>query len=235
MFYRLSRFSGAHRMLRHVAYAILWRTPRSIKEGCLHFYLRRRLPYRLVRQGDTVIQIGAPWDIAKSGRSRFIHFLRRVGPDGRVVVIEPDEENVAYLRHYAHQYAIKNLTIVPKGAWNSKARLRFMRDPENPASNLVQEVFDSERSDSDRFAASEIEVDRLDNIAVELGLDQIRLVSVTTNGAENQIFDGMSGIQNNVSYVATIGDSGLYPKLQSYGYEQFGGDDRGFTFARSTG
>jgi len=232
MFYTLSRFSRVHRALRKAAYSILWPTPRFIKEPLLHLYLGRRLPYSAVSLGDTVIQIGAPWDILKSGRSRFIHFLRKVGPHGRVVVIEPDAHNVKCLHEYVAKRGIKNLTIVPKGVWSSKTRLRFLSDPENPASNLVEDVMDSKRTDYDRFNVSEIEVDTLDDIVDEVGCEKVALVSITSNGSENQILEGMAKLQENLVYIATIGEESLYPALSKYGYRRFGGDDRGYTFKK---
>ena len=233
MLYKLSRFSLVHRALRKVAYSVLWTTPRWIKEPLLHAYLGGRLPYSAVSAGDTVIQIGAPWDILKSGRSRFIHFLRKVGPKGRVIVVEPDAHNVKCLREYVASHGINNLTIVPKGAWNSKTTLRFLVDPENPASNLVEDVLDSKRTDCGRFNVSEIEVDTLDNIIHESNSGDVRLVSITTNGSENQILAGMVKVQEKLLYIATIGEASDYPALLSYGYAEFGGDDRGYTFKKN--
>ena len=180
-----------------------------------------------------MIQIGAPWDILKSGRSRFIHFLRRVGPTGQVVVLEPDATNVSHLQDYVERNGIKNLTIVPAGAWNRKTRLRFLIDPENPASNLVEDLFDSDRTDLGRFKASEIDVNTLDNVSATLKLGPIRMVSITTNGSENQILEGMKNLQESVEYIATIDKFEAYPLLETYGYKPFGGDDRGYTFRRS--
>jgi FkbM family methyltransferase len=232
MFYRLSRFSPLHRMLRAMAYGVLWRLPAPVKESALHAVLGRRLPYSAVQPGDTVIQIGAPWDILKSGRSRFIHFSRRVGPTGRVVVIEPDPTNVQHLREYIAQRGIGNVTIVPKGAWSHPTRLRFLVDPSNPASNLVEDVLDSKRTDLGRFQSSEIEVDTVDQIAQGLGLDRIRMVSITSNGSENRILEGMRAVQQSVEFIATIGEYEEFPLLAAYGYAPFGDDDRGYTFRK---
>lgn len=54
-------------------------------------------PYSLIRSGDTVVQVGAPRDLLRAGRSRAIHFARLVGT-GRVVVVEPDPENCIALQ-----------------------------------------------------------------------------------------------------------------------------------------
>ncbi|MES0872504.1 FkbM family methyltransferase [Sinimarinibacterium thermocellulolyticum] len=234
MLYTLSRFSPLHRMLRKLAYTVLWRLPGPFKEWALHAILGRRLPYRVVEAGDTVIQIGAPWDILKSGRSRFIHFLRRVGPTGRVVVIEPDPTNVHHLREYVAQRGIRNLTIVPKGAWSHPTRLRFLVDPSNPAANLVEDVLDSTRTDLGRFQSSEIEVDTVDRIASDLGLHPVRMVSITSNGSENRILEGMREVQRSAEFIATIGEYRRFPLLAEYGYVPFGGDDRGYTFRKQS-
>lgn len=230
MLYRLSRHSRLHNTLRKIGYAVLWRLP----EGPLYAvgtWLRRcRLPYRLVRPGATVVQLGAPWDTLRAGRSRAVHFARLVGPAGRVIVLEPDADSVAALRAFIARHRLDNVTIVAKGAWSRVGELDFLRDPQHPAANLVAAFYASERSDRDQFERTTIAVDRLDSVLGAAGIERVDLLSITTNGSENDILEGMSGYSGRVCYVATIGALSQYPALARLGFVKFGDDDRGTTF-----
>ena len=230
MLYRLNRFSRAHRILRRFAYALLWRLPDRVKWPVMGMLLRNRLPYRLLRPGDIVVQIGAPWDLLRAGRSRAIHFSRTVGVNGRVLVVEPDPDNVRELNGFIARRGITNITVVPLGVWSKKTTLRFLVDRANPAANLVEDVLDSKRRDLDRFHVTEIEVDTLENILRREGFPVPTLVSITTNGSESEILKGMEGLARQVAYIATITDEAELPKLRALNFSKCGGDDRGYTF-----
>ena len=64
------------------------------------------------------------------------------------------------------------MTIVPLGAWNEKTTLRFLTDPDHPAANLVESVFDYSRSDRERFDVIEINVDSLESILLQHDVKQ---------------------------------------------------------------
>lgn len=233
MFYRFSRFSPIHRALRRVAYAVLVPLPVSVKYGALGAVLSRRLPYRLVKSGSTVVQVGAPWDVLQAGRSRAVHLARMVGPSGRVIVLEPEPRSAQALRVFCSRNGFGNVIIVEKGAWGRRDRLRFLEDPNHPAANLVESVKDPARSDLGSFNVIEIEVDTLDDILEGLGVSETLLVSITTNGSEDEILSGMARIAGRVRYIATIGEAKSHPLLGAYGFGRLGGDDRGYTYCRS--
>lgn len=230
MFYRLSRFSFLHRVLRKIAYKVLWNIPDGIKWPALNAFLRFRLPYRLVKPGDVVVQIGAPWDLLKAGRSRGVHLARAAGKSGKVIIVEPDLENVAALEQFVKRRGLSNIIIAPVGAWSCKTRLRFLVDRQNPAANLVEDVVDSERNDLTRFEVTEIAVDSIENILRQYKLPVPKLISITTNGSENEILKGMVTLASKLSYIATIGDETEIPMLRNLGFSRFGGDDRGWTY-----
>jgi hypothetical protein len=94
----LSRHSALHHAIRRLAYALLSRVPDRLKYAVGTAWRRIRLPYRLLRAGDVVIQIGAPRDTLLAGRSRSAHFAGLIGQGGRVLVIEPEEQNLSALR-----------------------------------------------------------------------------------------------------------------------------------------
>lgn len=231
MYYRLSRFSTVHHALRKAAYAVLWRLPDGFKYAVGSLWRRFRLPYRLLGPGDVVIQIGAPWDTLRAGRSRAVHFARRVGDAGRVIAIEPAPDNVTALEQFARRNRLASLSVIPKGAWSRKARLRFLVNPEHPASNLVEEVWDAEEQrDRSRYDATEIEVDTVDAMAP--GQGPVRLLSITTNGSELEILKGAARTLQRIEYVSVI-----TPRadeiLKAHGFSAFGHDDRGYTYRRT--
>jgi FkbM family methyltransferase len=232
MFYRLSRFSFAHNLVRKAAYAVLWRLPDGIKYGFGGLWRRFRLPYRLLQPGDTVIQIGAPWDTLRAGRSRAVHFARFVGHSGRIVVVEPAEENVAALKAFADRNALTEMAIVPRGAWSKATRLRFLVNPAHPASNLVEEVCDDRERDRSAYQVTEIEVDTIDSVAQALDLKPVKLLSITTNGSELEILAGAARTLERVEYVSIITKAGD-AILRKHGFSPAGHDDRGYLYRRA--
>ena len=118
MLYKLSRHSKLHNFLRVGMNNVLWRVPVPIKYGVGLSSRKIRLPYKLLEEGDTVIQIGAPWDILRAGRSRSIYFSKLVGKTGKVIVFEADLNNVKNLQQFINDHGISNMTVIPMGAWN---------------------------------------------------------------------------------------------------------------------
>ena len=87
MLYKLSRFSRVHTVLRRCGYAVLGLLPLQWRYRLGRAARHHRLPYKLLKQGDTVVQIGAPWDLLRMGRSRSMHFSYFVGDSGHVLIV----------------------------------------------------------------------------------------------------------------------------------------------------
>ncbi len=232
MFYRLSRFSRVHVLLRRVMNQVLWRLPFGLKYAVGGWLRSFRLPYRLVSAGDTVVQVGAPWDLLEAGRSRAWHFARRVGPTGRVVVIEPGEENVRCLKRRVREHDKVRVSVVAKGAWSKPCVLRFLVKPGHPAANIVEEVWRDERTAREDYEATEITVDSLQNMLGELGIDEITLLSITTNGSEGEILKGLGHYADRTRYLSMISTARYAAELRSMGFKTLGADDRGITMHR---
>src|SRR5690606_31208761 len=129
----------AYRAASRPAALALQHTPDGVKYGIGEWMRRSKMPYSVVRPGDVVVQVGAPRDLGRAGRSRSVYFLRRVGPGGRVVVFEPDLESASYLEEYAARNGLgARLIMVRKGAWSRDDTLTFLSNPNHPASNLVK-------------------------------------------------------------------------------------------------
>jgi FkbM family methyltransferase len=233
MLYKVSRFSLIHNVLRVLMNHVLWRLPVFLKYGIGGAIRRGNLPYNLLNTGDTVVQIGAPWDLLKAGRSRAIHFARIVGPKGLVVVIEPDPKNIEELNNFKDKYNFENIIIVPSGAWDKNTRLRFLINDKHPASNLVEEAHNETKFSLDKYRAVEIDVSSLDNILTEYNIPSVDLLSITTNGSEKQILDGVESYINNVTYISIIGDPNEFPRIYDYNFKLKGEDDRGLLFEKN--
>lgn len=232
MLYKLSRHSKVHNLLRVTVNSILWKLPVSVKYGVGFSSRKVRLPYKLIGEGDTVIQIGAPWGLLQAGRSRSIYFSKLVGKSGQVIVFEADLNNVKNLREFLVRQGISNIKVIPLGAWNKATKLRFLINDKHPAANLVEEVFDDSRKDLKDFRAVEIDVDSIDNVLDTLSLGEIKLLSITSNGSEEEILQGASKTQEKVEYISIIGDPQDFPKIEAYQFRQIGEDDRGYLYQK---
>lgn len=212
--------------------------PYSLKYGLANRFKRRKYPYALLRDSDVVVQVGAPRDLLAAGRSRAVHFARIVR-NGRVVVVEPDPDNCAALKKLISS---KNLSdrvkLVEMGAWSEASELEFLTSPAHPAANVLMSVkdIDPELMRERNYSMIRVPVARLDDILEELDIlpTEIRMVSITVNGAEPQIIQGMNGLMSSgVEYIALAETAEGYPKMmKEFGYRTVAVDDRGFTFTR---
>jgi hypothetical protein len=90
------------------------------------------LPRELrVNKGDCMVQVGTP-------RIRTIDRLSKsVGETGRIIVIEPEKGNVETLASFIESNSLKNVTLIPKAAWNQKGLHRFSIAKGNSDHRLV--------------------------------------------------------------------------------------------------
>lgn len=230
MLYKLNRLSLLHKIIRAISYFLLRVIPSKYLWLIFHSYLKNKAPYKYLSDGDVVIQIGFPSDILKTGRSRAVHFAMKVGARGRVLVVEPDLDNVILAKEFIKKNNLKNIIIEPIGAWSHRTTLSFLIDRNNPASNLIKETWDESRSDSNRFDEVTINVDSLDEIALRNDIENPKLLSITANGSENEILKGAPGLLRKVQFISLIGDVSNIHELKSLKIESVVDDDRGATF-----
>ncbi|HSJ09655.1 MAG TPA: FkbM family methyltransferase [Longimicrobiales bacterium] len=230
---------GELKMARRAFNAVAGHVPYRIKYAVGGRMRRRKHPYCLIRDGDTVVQVGAPRDLVHSGRSRAVHFARFVG-SGVVIVMEPDPASARALEDYARRHGLgERMRIVSVGGWDKPTNLGFLSSDEHPAANIVEELEDRVAEDfqSRGYRRIVIPVDTVDNVVREAGESTPRLVSITTNGAEKEILRGMQDtMAAGCPYIslAVTGDD-YVPHMRELGYELIAFDDRGFTFSRSVG
>ncbi len=197
---------------------------------------RRKLPYAIIRDGDVVVQVGAPRDLLHAGRSRALHFTRMVG-GGKTIVVEPDPDNAAHFQAYVNKHHLESRTLLfAVGAWNKQTDLVYYTNPNHPASNVVEDV--ARLSDQEVAAAGyvkvTIKVDSLDNLLARANVRAPRLVSITTNGSEIPILEGMTRLlAEGLAYISVAPPRPeLIPYIEKLGFTYAARDDRGYFFTR---
>jgi FkbM family methyltransferase len=210
--------------------------PFSIKYGIASRLRKKKFPYRVIQNGDVVIQVGAPKDTLLAGRSRAMNFLQLVGK-GKVLVIEPDQTNCDALRSFSKRYVLTDRLIVCQmGAWSVAGELQFLSNPDHPATNILKVV---QRAEGDAqpeagYNSVTVSVDTLDNILAASELPKPRLISITANGAEPEILRGLAKtLTMNIPYISLAATGPGYIQLMSeLNYDLVAYDDRGYTFCR---
>lgn len=213
--------------------------PASVKYRMSKTRRRGKYPYRLLGDDDLAVQVGAPRDILWAGRSRAIH-LAMATDRGRVLICEPDPENIKAMRAFLKENRLEDRVILaPVGAWKSDGELTFMSSANHPAANLLLDIGEEIDMPEDlrrkrNYQEIKIPVKTLDQLLEEYGLPTPRLISITTNGAEIQIVEGMKKtLEAGLPYIslASTGE-GFHEYMDTLGYRYIARDDRGYTFER---
>ena len=233
-----------HEALRRSYNFVMSMVPASAKYALGEARRRKRLPYRIVEDGDIVVQAGAPWDLIESGRSRAIYFARLVGR-GKVVVAEPDPESCDRLRAFLAREKLEERVHIFEGAlWREAGEGTFLSSPLHPAASLLVDSDDmakigAKEMEQRKYRQITVPLDTLDNVLERFEAGLPKLISVTTNGSELAIIDGMTAyIQRGVEFIS-LAETGIAPgqylrHMEELGYTCVSRDDRGFTFRRTS-
>ena len=165
-----------------------------------------------------------------------MYFSLFVGNRGRVFVLEPDEGSVRTFKSIADKRNISNLHFSQLAAWSEEARLTIYVDDNHPASNFSEGSKDYDEKRMQDYRAVEMPADSLDNILTGKGIDRVDLVSITTNGAERNILQGMRSLMSaGLPYIClAVTGEGYIEMMREYGYQLVSHDDRGFTFSQDS-
>lgn len=161
---------------------------------------------RALKPGDTAVQAGVAMRTKKDSvawydNSSYLWAIaKRVGPNGRVIVIEPDPINLEKLKSVVADSPFScEFTFVQKALFRRKDKGNFLI-AHRTSWNRIDNVHDSKdwKYSDDNFSGRKIDVelDTLDNILNELDLTaaQISYVCLTINGAEYDALLGMEQI-----------------------------------------
>lgn len=196
------------------------------------------IPYSLIETDDVVVQIGAPADLLKVGRSRSAYFMNLVSGNGKLVVMEPDSDNCRAMEAYGARNGFSDrLIVVNAGAWSSDTTLSFYESKKHPASAVMVELSEATPEEMRRrgYHRVDVPVTTVDKVFAEHGLPLPKVISITTNGAELEILRGMSDMlaKGGPEYISLAVTGDRYAEsMVEFGYEYLGDDDRGFTFRR---
>lgn len=128
--------------------------------------------YRQLQPGDTVVDAGAfPGDYT-------LFAAGRVGPEGKVIALEPDEKNRKRFQKNIEKSGYSNIEVVPKGLWNEETTLSVTA--QGVASTIHEE------------GSLQIEVCPLDRILHDLDVKQIDVLKMDIEGAELEALQGAS-------------------------------------------
>lgn len=231
------RYRRSHRHALHRAFGLDGEPrppphPVPVKHGLIDVVRRRNLPYRLLGPTSVAIQVGAPQDTRRSGRSRALTFARRTSPFGRVLVVEPDKTSADQFRRSAARYGLSHVEVACVAAWHEHTTLTMEIGPQHPATNFTVRSTDYAPAELTRFRAAKVEAMPVDDLVDKERLSHVNLISISTNGAEPEILRGLRRtLARDRPYICLARTADSYADLMDeIGYELVGDDDRGFTF-----
>ncbi len=224
-----------HRISVKVFNRLMRYVPFGAKYGLGKWRRKNRFPYKLIEEGKTVVQVGAPIDTLGSGRSRAMYFTLFAGNKGKAVIVEPDGASQKMFESHKTKRDLSQINFVNQGAWSEPKTLRFYIDPSHPATNFTEGVRNYSKEEMAAYELIELDADTIDNILDRLKINDPYLVSITTNGAEPEILKGLEkSMKRGLTFIALARTGEKYIELMnSYGYELYAHDDRGYTFKKS--
>jgi len=151
-----------------------------------------------LQKGDTVIDAGASWGF------NTVDFSRKVGNKGRIVAIEPDERSLVILRKNIELNGCKNVTIVKKGLWSEKGKMKLYLKELCAATSLV---LPGGQASSKVTGTIQVEVDTLDSILEELKIDKVALLKLNIEGAEIEALKGIDRVISKNDDIKVVLDS----------------------------
>jgi FkbM family methyltransferase len=160
------------------AQGMLWKRSHRYVNGYWlgHFELEIQAAIaRILSPGDFFLDVGA-----NAGLLSLVA-LRKIGPHGKCVSLDPDPANCQNMAELARLNALTNWVIVQKAAAESPGKLRFATaSAGNPTGHLAREGESANTFD--------VDVTTVDEISREHGAP--RLVKVDVEGAEVRVLRG---------------------------------------------
>jgi len=144
-----------------------------------------------LKKGDTVIDVGANVGMFT------IKASLSVGEKGKVIAIEPVEENFRVLRRNIEYHRCDNVILLNKACGNRKGKSIMLISLLSGTHQLKSVGKDPE------FFKKEVEVDTdtLDNICKEIGISRIDFLKIDVEGAE---MDVLKGAEESLNFTRNI-------------------------------
>ncbi len=200
----------------------------SIEEIFLSDQYRRN--YRF-SQGDVIVDAGA------NIGAYTVLAASNVGSTGRVVSIEPEKNNLNYLKRNIAMNGLGNVVVVKKGAWSKKRTLKLYLISDNIMAHTMI-VKKSKRHVN-------VPVETIDAICRSNGLDHVDFIKMDIEGAEIEAVKGMhtlskSKLRMAIAAYHPIGDGQkayekVIPYLRANGFTVNMDPKEYFVYAENTG
>ncbi len=128
-----------------------------------------------INPGDIVIDAGA------NIGGFTIQAAKKVGDNGKVIAIEPDEKNMEVLKMNVEANGLKNVVFVQKGLWSHSGDLELMINTRQGEHSFI---INDDFSKYDDIIKINVEVETLDNLMEELNIGKVDFVKMDIEGAE---------------------------------------------------
>jgi len=189
-----------------------------------------------ISPGDIVIDAGA------NIGGFTIQAALKAGPTGKVIAIEPDDENIKTLKRNIAHNNLNNVIIIKKALWSEKCTKDF-HISHRPGEHTLMN-YDSQQYSGGKTIT--IQCDTLDNIIHESGLTTINYLKMDIEGAEVEALKGANTLLSNqspnllIEALHEVNGSPAYktlvPNLQKLGFSLLREVDgkRGTIFVKKT-
>ncbi|GAH88791.1 unnamed protein product, partial [marine sediment metagenome] len=146
----------------------VWLREDEVKGGHEHQWGR----YYRLKLGDVFVEAGAY--LCRYGRIA----SKRVGPEGRVILIEPSPPNIWWIKKVVKDMKLTNVTLLEKAVWNERTQIEFRIDGVPTGNRIVKTGYPQTAE------IVKVEADTVDNILDDLGLDHVDLFAADVENAE---------------------------------------------------
>lgn len=150
-------------------------------EGGLKLGGPKKERYYQVCPGDVVAEMGAYMGYYT------LYLAQQVGSGGRVIAIEPMEDNLKYLRMNVEYNGLKQVEIIDKGVWKANDTLSFTRTIGDTQSASL-------KLKNGRKEDFTMEVRTLDHILGNCGITKVDYMVIQLNGVELEALEGLQNL-----------------------------------------
>lgn len=133
---------------------------------------------RLLAPGDVFMDVGAHHGYMSLKASD------KVGPSGRIIALEPDPDNFALLSKNVEENKIKNIMPLHAAVSDKKGKAGFKVSAASDNSSFHK------HPNADVLKTVEVDVETIDSLCGFLGVKQIKLIKVDTEGHEIEVVKG---------------------------------------------
>ena len=183
----------------------------------LHIYNRLSASQKFPRlqKGDIGIQIG--FDLSsKNLTTDLLLMYHRVGRQGQVIGIDPDDSNIARMRAIVSKFDLP-IQLITCGTGSTNSIAQFQKTT-RAAHNIVKKY----GTRHDVKSEESIQIKTLDSITKSAGIDvsKIKHINISNNGAEYDTLKGAINLFSNLEDVTVTVISGRNGELGMIGGER---------------